>query len=300
MAGSFKRVGNDRVRVRLGNDEVAVLRGLPDQLRTVLGEGEDEPAGTDGNGAGDLDVADIEHDAEYHRLMHDDLVKEKLANLDLVTSTLARGSSSVRRWTVELTDDEATAWLGVLNDLRLALGVRLDITRTDDGHVDDTAPRAPALRLLSYLGWLEEQLLDALQRYQVRLAARPVQPRRDCQAATACSAAAPSPAAPVAPDADDERDREPRHGVHEHDGADPARRVADPLQQHGQVCRRQPTGETGADGRGAEGGERGGEAGHVLEDRNREQIYEIAKKKQIPVRSKIGKWDLIKAIRAHR
>ena len=43
MAGSFKRVGNDRVRVRLAHDEVAVLRGLPDQLRTVLGEGGDEP-----------------------------------------------------------------------------------------------------------------------------------------------------------------------------------------------------------------------------------------------------------------
>ena len=43
LAGSFKRIGADRVRVRLGHDEVAVLRGLPDQLRTVLGEGEDEP-----------------------------------------------------------------------------------------------------------------------------------------------------------------------------------------------------------------------------------------------------------------
>ena len=163
MAGSFKRIGNDRVRVRLANDEVAVLRGLPDQLRTVLGEGEDEPVNRRLFPPAYLDVADIEHDAEYHRLMHDDLVSEKLANLDLVTDTLARGTSSVRRWTVELTEEEATAWLGVLNDLRLALGVRLDITEDFNGEVDDTDPRAPAFRLLSYLGWLEEQLLDALQ-----------------------------------------------------------------------------------------------------------------------------------------
>ena len=163
MAGSFKRIGNDRVRVRLANDEVAVLRGLPDQLRTVLGEGEDEPVNRRLFPPAYLDVADIEHDAEFHRLMHDDLVAEKLTNLDLVTGTLARGTSSVRRWTVELTDEEATAWLGVLNDLRLALGVRLDITEDFDGDVDDTDPRAPALRLLSYLGWLEEQLLEALQ-----------------------------------------------------------------------------------------------------------------------------------------
>ena len=163
MAGSFKRVGRDRVRVRLAHDEVAALRGLPDQLRAVLAEGGDEPVNQRLFPPAYLDVADVEHDAEYHRLVHDDLVKEKLANLDLVTASLARGSPSVRRWTVELTDEEATAWLGVLNDLRLALGVRLDITEDFDGVVDDTDPRAPALRLLSWLGWLEEQLLDALQ-----------------------------------------------------------------------------------------------------------------------------------------
>ena len=163
MAGSFKRVGNDRVRVRLGHDEVALLRGLPDQLRTVLGEGGDEPVNQRLFPPAYLDVADIENDTEYQRLMHEDLVKEKLANLDLVTDTLARGSSSVRRWTVELTDEEATAWLGVLNDLRLALGVRLDITEDYDGDVDPSDPNAPAFRLLSYLGWLEEQLLGALR-----------------------------------------------------------------------------------------------------------------------------------------
>ena len=163
MAGSFKRIGRDRLRVRLTQDEVAVLRGLPDQLRTVLGEDEDEPVNRRLFPPAYLDVADVERDSEYHRLMHDDLVNEKLANLDLVTGSLGRGSTTVRRWTVELTDEEAAAWLGVLNDLRLALGVRLDVTEDFDGDVDDTDPRAPALHLLSYLGWLEEQLLDALQ-----------------------------------------------------------------------------------------------------------------------------------------
>ena len=45
---------------------------------------------------------------------------------------------------------------------------------------------------------------------------------------------------------------------------------------------------------------RGGKAGHALEDRNREQLYELAKKKNIPGRSKMGKWDLIDALRAPR
>jgi hypothetical protein len=50
----------------------------------------------------------------------------------------------------------------------------------------------------------------------------------------------------------------------------------------------------------ARGRSRGGEAGHKLEDRNREQLYEIAKKEGIPGRSRMGKWDLIKAIRRSR
>ena len=45
---------------------------------------------------------------------------------------------------------------------------------------------------------------------------------------------------------------------------------------------------------------RGGEPGHALEDRNRQQLYEIAKRHDIPGRSKMGKWDLIKAIRRAR
>jgi hypothetical protein len=47
----------------------------------------------------------------------------------------------------------------------------------------------------------------------------------------------------------------------------------------------------------ARGRQRGGQAGRALEDRNRQQLYEVAKDKNIPGRSKMGKWDLIKAIR---
>jgi Rho termination factor, N-terminal domain len=50
----------------------------------------------------------------------------------------------------------------------------------------------------------------------------------------------------------------------------------------------------------ARGRARGGQAGHALEDRNREQLYELAKEKGIPGRSKMGKWELIQAIRKAR
>jgi len=42
---------------------------------------------------------------------------------------------------------------------------------------------------------------------------------------------------------------------------------------------------------------RGGQAGRALEDRNREQLYELAKQRNIKGRSKMGKWDLIRALR---
>ena len=48
---------------------------------------------------------------------------------------------------------------------------------------------------------------------------------------------------------------------------------------------------------GARGRSRGGEAGRRLEDRNRSQLYELAQQRQIPGRSKMGKWELIEAIR---
>ena len=213
MGGMVKRIGRDRLRLRLGAEEVALLRSLPDQLRSVLagsgpgagtatglsgdaGDAVDswtgpggpadapadsaERAGGPGTEPGDLAGAaadpvlerlfppayrnpeDAERDAEYQRLMRDDLLEAKLANLDVVTSTLDRGTASLRRWTVELTEDEAGSWLGALNDLRLALGARLGITEDFDGDVDPSDPQAPALNVLSYLGWLEENLVDAL------------------------------------------------------------------------------------------------------------------------------------------
>lgn len=42
---------------------------------------------------------------------------------------------------------------------------------------------------------------------------------------------------------------------------------------------------------------RGGKSGRNLEDRTRQDLYEVAKRKNIAGRSSMGKWDLIKAIR---
>jgi hypothetical protein len=163
VAATFRRVGGDRIRLRLAPQEAELLRGLPEQLRSTLGDRGD-PVNRRLLPPAYLQPEDAEADAEYRRLMHDDLLAAKLANADLVTATLERGEVRARRFTVELSEEEALAWLGVLNDVRLALGVRLDITEDYDGVVDPLDPRAPAMHLLSYLGWLEEQLVEALAR----------------------------------------------------------------------------------------------------------------------------------------
>jgi hypothetical protein len=43
--------------------------------------------------------------------------------------------------------------------------------------------------------------------------------------------------------------------------------------------------------------QRGGRPGRNLEDRTRQDLYKVAARKNIPGRSKMGKWDLIQAIR---
>jgi hypothetical protein len=48
---------------------------------------------------------------------------------------------------------------------------------------------------------------------------------------------------------------------------------------------------------GAAGRRRGGRAGRSLDDRNRQQLYELAKKRNIPGRSKMGRGELIEALR---
>ena len=45
--------------------------------------------------------------------------------------------------------------------------------------------------------------------------------------------------------------------------------------------------------------QRGGREGHDLEDRTRQQLYDLGRKRKIRGRSKMGKWDLIRALRAN-
>lgn len=162
MSRTFKQVGGGKIRASLAREELELLRNLPDELRTVLDAGDEDPATERLFPPAYHEAEHADAATEYRRLMQEDLVAQKQAAAKLVSDSLERVSRHGSRWSVDLTEEEALSWLGVLNDIRLTLGVRLDITDDLDGEVDDLDPRAPGLRLLYYLGWLEEHLLEAL------------------------------------------------------------------------------------------------------------------------------------------
>ena len=93
-------------------------------------------------------AADPERDADYQRLMREELVTSRSVALTTVLETLEA---------TELDADQLNAWLQTLNAARLVLGTRLDVG--EDEHPlptpSDTDPEAAAH--LTYL-WLSELL----------------------------------------------------------------------------------------------------------------------------------------------
>jgi hypothetical protein len=145
-----ERISGGRFRLRLTREERDLLRSLPDQLRGLLPT--DDPALRRLRPPAYED--DPEREAEYRRLVGDDLLRQRLETLEVMRSTIDADI---------LDEDQLAAWLGTLNDLRLVLGTRLEVTEElyEEGMPEDD-PRAPAFGLYQFLGWLEEHLVAAL------------------------------------------------------------------------------------------------------------------------------------------
>ena len=143
---AFERSGA-RIRIRLGSEERDLIVGLADQFRSVLTD-DDDPSLRRLYPTAYPD--DAEQATEYESLVHDDLVRTRVAAADTVVAT-ARA--------VSLDSDQLTAWMQVLNGLRLLLGTRLDISEEDE--FDPEAEDAPTRALLSWLGFLLEEAVVA-------------------------------------------------------------------------------------------------------------------------------------------
>lgn len=106
--------------------------------------------------------------AEFRRLTEGELCDGKRqAAHTVLTQVPARGGR------VSLDAEQAEMWLGVLNDLRLALGTRLGVTQDTD--LDDSTPadsvadvdpevanRLMALDVYHWLGFLQSSLLTSM------------------------------------------------------------------------------------------------------------------------------------------
>jgi hypothetical protein len=146
-----KRTRAGDFEVKLPAEERAVLEALAPQLRELLGGDLADP-----NLRRLFPTAyaeDAERDREYHALVRDDLADRRLAAIDTLLATLDE-----RR----LTEEQLTAWMGAVNDLRLVLGTRLDVSEETELGDDPDDPDTALLALYTYLGFLLEQIVDAL------------------------------------------------------------------------------------------------------------------------------------------
>lgn len=146
------------IRMVVTAAEADLLRDLMGQIRLLLQHPDPDdpvrkrlfPAAVTGD--------DVE-DAELRALVYDDLLTGRLTGLEEVVGYLDRARRVRGGLQVDLRPEEAVLLLGVLNDLRLALGARIRIEDIDRDVLDDTDPVFPSVVLIDHLGWWQEQLL---------------------------------------------------------------------------------------------------------------------------------------------
>jgi len=197
MAG-FRRTAAGGATARFPAAQAAIIRELVSQVAELIGEPPAEGAGDGSAGGpggrlpdegrrGADDIAamiglsenselpddpvlarllpdayrdDPEASGEFRRYTERGLRSGKAAAARTVLETLPRGGGRVR-----LSGPQAQAWLRALNDVRLALGVRLEVTDDFDQHVADIRPddpRSAYAGVYQWLAFLQETLVHAL------------------------------------------------------------------------------------------------------------------------------------------
>jgi hypothetical protein len=153
-ARRVRRTHRGDFELRLPEAERELLVTLVGALRAALeGDVRDEPALRRLFPPAYADAADQGAEAEYQALVHDELLAARRAALDVLETTASR---------TRLEEDELLAWMAALNQLRLVLGTRLDVSEED--LVPDPADPAAALHeIYHYLGVLLEAVIDALE-----------------------------------------------------------------------------------------------------------------------------------------
>ncbi|MBP2582426.1 MULTISPECIES: DUF2017 domain-containing protein [unclassified Streptomyces] len=191
MAGHFETLPGGGAAVALDDVEISILRSLAVQLMELIGPG-DEPAKdadplaalfAEGPSKPPSDPAlkrlfpDAYGDdseelraaaSDFRRFTENDLRARKrddalvvVRALDGLSAEAAGEGGAV----LKLTPDESRAWLGALNDLRLTIGTRLEVTDEEGEQLyrlPDSDPRKPMVMAYLWLGALQESLVETL------------------------------------------------------------------------------------------------------------------------------------------
>jgi hypothetical protein len=177
--GSFERAPGGGAAITLDEVEISILRNLAVQLLELVGPG-DQPADGDDDPLAQLftegpskppdDPAlarlfpdayeDSEEASEFRRFTENDLRSRKREDALAMVRLLDTGGPRLT-----LTAEDARHWLGALNDLRLTLGTRLEVTDDEASELyrlPDSDPRKPLVMAYLWLGGLQETLVEVL------------------------------------------------------------------------------------------------------------------------------------------
>ena len=175
----FTRHGENAFVAHFSESESEVLINLAGQIIELLSEradhGDEDPLAamvgiTSHDSPPDDEVllrllpnayADGVDAAEFRRYTESVLRNKKKAHAMSMRVLLKSASDGG----VELDHENANAWLGAINDIRLALGVRLKVEERSHDELELLAPDDPlrgVYAVYTWLGWLQETLLSAL------------------------------------------------------------------------------------------------------------------------------------------
>ncbi len=200
MPGQFEPLPGGGAAVALDDVEISIIRSLAVQLLELIGPGPAEDASDDplaelfaegpseppsdpvlrrlfpdayGDPEGAPQAAEAEeqraYSAEFRRYTENDLRAGKRENALAVIRTLdalSSASAGEAGAVLKLSAEESQQWLRALNDLRLAIGSRLEIADEDDTdllyRLPDEDPRKPMVMAYLWLGGLQESLVATL------------------------------------------------------------------------------------------------------------------------------------------
>ena len=146
----FAPAANGRFSPNLEPHERQFLADLPRQLRELLDS--DDPSLR--RLFPTAYHQDAERDAEFQRLMREDLVARRTETAKLLERTATADTLSA---------DDMSMWMTAINDLRLVLGTQLDVSEGMElDELEENDPRLPQFAVYGWLSMLLEQIIQAL------------------------------------------------------------------------------------------------------------------------------------------